>query len=849
MKTIGKGIVCSLLAAALIALPGCGKENITPPDDGIPGGDYTPITDFSDGQIEKVEQNTLYFNSPDAEWNGFLNDFFSRHVGYPTSNKVVNLDVGDGGTVWKEWETKSLMWHNSTQGLNNDRYQVIREWLNNTPVDRFGYVWSSRDDSAASYESNSYTSFDQGWPFPSMESMGPRGYGWGSNLNLSPDSAGWATRCTGFETNGQYSVQNGGYRLTPDDDSRSELRFTLTGIQQGYTFYAPFVETRFRILENEEEVMGDLYLEWTTSDGQTHSVSYAEAGTQVKDFNDGSFSGSTRLYFWMTPVEGWGSSDNLYGDTAPAVTSMSLVFRPAEGKQLSGIGFYIDYFRTDFDTRCVQNNSIFLNSVAEYYRYTGDDGYLAQMLDTCRRAFQFYLTYCDGGDGLIDQDNFVGHDGVPLAGHGISSGYFDIVSLPSEDFYFNVYYYKAIGSMLYLERMAEAAGITSEGKSVVSKPDFSGEEEYTQTQQSLAALQESTLSAIRSTFWNEEKGRFIEGFNDWSGSLKRYTSGTSEAETKIAQIASRGDEFDLGFLAFNLEAVASGIATDAQAEAILSWADGSRIIEGDDSTGADLYTFDCAPRFNTVNNDYWYYCGVATDENYPFTQQVQNGGSCLWISYYDLMARFETLGMDSFSKRLEEIIDWYSDVSQAYAEAEENGYTNTAKEFYRAYYYDLGKCSSGAYDVFNQKYNPNGFVLQGQVNGKDSAGGLGLDAEFLENSVLYAAIPDAILGLSSTEYRTLTVSPSLPDGFDWFKLENLAFCYRKYDCCVGSNFVRISNVSKLQDRSDDFWLTVRFAKPQTPFRVYVDGQITDYTDEGDTVSVTVPFKSTFVKIG
>lgn len=102
----------------------------------------------------------------------------------------------------------------------------------------------------------------------------------------------------------------------------------------------------------------------------THSVSYAEAGTQIKDFNDGSFKSSVRLYFWMAPVEGWGSSDNVYGDTAPAVTSMSLVFKPAEGKQLSGIGFYIDYFRTDFDTRCAQNNAIFLDSIAEYYRYT-----------------------------------------------------------------------------------------------------------------------------------------------------------------------------------------------------------------------------------------------------------------------------------------------------------------------------------------------------------------------------------------------------------------------------------------------------------------------------------------------
>ena len=94
MNKFGKGAFSVLLAAALFALPACGGKE-TPPED-PPEENYTPITDFSDGQIDKVTESTLYFNSPNAEWNDFLNDYFSRHIGYPTSNKVVNLDVGDG---------------------------------------------------------------------------------------------------------------------------------------------------------------------------------------------------------------------------------------------------------------------------------------------------------------------------------------------------------------------------------------------------------------------------------------------------------------------------------------------------------------------------------------------------------------------------------------------------------------------------------------------------------------------------------------------------------------------------------------------------------------------------------
>lgn len=101
----------------------------------------------------------------------------------------------------------------------------------------------------------------------------------------------------------------------------------------------------------------------------------------------------------------------------------------------------------------------------------------------------------------------------------------------------------------------------------------------------------------------------------------------------------------------------------------------------------------------------------------------------------------------------------------------------------------------------------------------------------------------------------LCVSPDLPSGTEYMKLENLAWRYMKYDLCVGNNFVRISDVDYLQDTNyqNDLTLRITFKKPASAYRVYVNGQMTSegVTEAGDTVVVEVAFTSQdlFVKIG
>ena len=131
---------------------------------------------------------------------------------------------------------------------------------------------------------------------------------------------------------------------------------------------------------------------------------------------------------------------------------------------------------------------------------------------------------------------------------------------------------------------------------------------------------------------------------------------------------------------------------------------------------------------------------------------------------------------------------------------------------------------------------------------------MGLDAEFLENSILSAAIPFSFFGLDVRD-DNLCVSPNLPSDVEYMKKENLAFRYLKYDLCIGNNFVRITDVDYLQvvDGQEGLMMTVRFRKPTSAYRVYLNGEIleTGVEEEGDTVVVQVPFdgRDTFVKIG
>ena len=105
--------------------------------------------------------------------------------------------------------------------------------------------------------------------------------------------------------------------------------------------------------------------------------------------------------------------------------------------------------------------------------------------------------------------------------------------------------------------------------------EYYGETAEVQKYNELAA---KSKDAYNKLFWDDAKGRYITSVN------------------------VNGDRIDFGMTMVNYYAVAYGLADKEKAERIYEWLDGKRIIEGDTSTGADIYgEFVYSSRSNTVD--------------------------------------------------------------------------------------------------------------------------------------------------------------------------------------------------------------------------------------------------------
>ena len=131
------------------------------------------------------------------------------------------------------------------------------------------------------------------------------------------------------------------------------------------------------------------------------------------------------------------------------------------------------------------------------------------------------------------------------------------------------------------------------------------------------------------------------------------------------------------------------------------------------------------------------------------------------------------------------------------------------------------------------------------MQGAGTAGGIGLDEEFLESALLLATIPYGFFGIDSSNYNVLSITPSLPSSLNWWKMENLRYHDVNYDLSVGKDFVQISYVKGFPT---GLQISVTLPKAEGQ-QVYVDGvATTDYVTQGNMVTVTVPFKACKVQV-
>ncbi|WP_251617842.1 hypothetical protein [Pumilibacter muris] len=725
----------------------------------------------------KKSDSLVYFGSSDNEFNDFLNDFAHRHLRYDEES-VGNLTVADAASVMfeREWDSLALSWFDSAS-LPKNNLNLLKQWFSRVVVDKFGYVWSSDNVNVGDLTAGPVF-FRQGWPFPTYKESLENAPGFEFN---DSDLQGFTCNVEGA------TVQNGVYTFSSNKLTQDAVYENTT--LNVNTVHSPFLELAIAVNKRsgaDAANVDDLYVYWKRKGDADYSeermVKQSEFATICEPIGE-SFSRTLFLPMYLHPM--WGNDTD--------ITAIKIVLRPQEGKTMK-IRSRLNYLRFNYDTRQSANAALLLTAARNYYGFTHDYDDLKTNLNRYRSALQFMLTHLKGESGLLDLGYFAGHDGLVLdenyqrkLGHGIGDNYWDILSLPQINLSSNIYFYKAVCAMRDLEIMAERENIKIEKPQVKGADDWSADVKYTHDSASLTSLAELVKSRINEYFWNEKTGRLHIGYN-------------------------MGDDnpVDFGYVVFNLEAIAEDILTGDKAKSVMDWISGKRIVESDTSKGADIYKFEFAPRTSTVRNNMQYvWPWIAS--NQPFGRQVQDGGSVLWASYYDIAARLKVYGANDAWARFKEINEWYKKVKAA---------GGSGRSFYRDYYDELW-------------FEDKDFALQG--GGKD--GGLGLDEEFIESAILFAALPLGFMGLNGSADGVLTVSPNVPSQMSYFEVENLMFAGIKYDMVASRYSVGISSVRG----------TVQNEKVKIKFRVgegyeiLVDGEKVEASREGEFLTATVPF--------
>jgi len=383
------------------------------------------------------------------------------------------------------------------------------------------------------------------------------------------------------------------------------------------------------------------------------------------------------------------------------IESIRINLAPGE----SDLDFEIDSFFTVYDTRQTLNNPTYIFACWNYFKWSGDVGFLRRRINQMRQALRFQQNVMGGLEYNHIRNTMPGHDGtagltlLPNGGkkvnhgHGIGSNYWDILAFGWDDMYATSQYYASVLVMARIEEM------------VAANPGWDVAAGYDAFDPKILRAHASKVKEVANEkFWNPGKGRFC------------------------GAIDKNGEGHDYGFTFVNLEAIWYGIATDEHAESIMEWISGKRIIEGETSTGADLYRFRFGPRATTIRNLDWYQFIWTGPESIPWGGQVQDGGAVLGFTFFDLWSRLKVLGADNAWQRLLEILDWEKDVWAA------GGY----REFY--------------------KDGKQGTTLQGG----GTAGGIGIDAEFFESSLMPSIVTYGFMGIDP-QGRSLKIAPDLPE--------------------------------------------------------------------------------------
>jgi hypothetical protein len=589
---------------------------------------------------------------------------------------------GPQATLWDQWLPDALLWPAAGPDLSS----MDRRWakaLSARRIDAEGYVSTHQHDGPAHAE---------GWPFP----MWHNGKG-----------VGWHFAGTGVPAYDAPRADPKTWKLSGAAGREiGATGWTLELNEAGATaeppaieldpFHAPFVRLNWWAKGLEES---HPYLEWTTRENSEFS------SERRLLFNPARGDSETRTMLALYKHPQWKGT----------ITRLRLCFDNPAGASVT-----VKSFHTAYDSRQNINNTFFVRGCWAYFNWTGDVEFLGSNIGRIRKAMRYAMDEFDTRRRKLIYTPWVGHDGRSgiqrdadgskhvLPGRGIGNNYWDILPFGGEDCLATIYYYDAVLAMADLEEriasLSPSPGIPGEGKADAA--GVRAGEGFAFDPRDLRAHAAEVKNFAGRHFWNEKAGRFI------------------------ACIDADGISHDYGFTFLNCEAIYHDFATAEQAQSIYDWLDGKRTVEGDSSTGADIYRWRFGPRSTTRRNLDWYVWCWSNPESVPWGYQVQDGGAVLGWSYHDLMARLKTLGPDNAARRLAEIIQWFDEVQEAGG--------------YRTYY--------------------EGHPERGTMQGANVAGGLGLDKEFVESVLVPQVMLYGFMGIRATP-KALYVSPRLPA--DW----------------------------------------------------------------------------------
>lgn len=619
-------------------------------------------------------------------------------------------------TMWDMWMPGSVLW---IQSPTQQQYaDGLRQSLTDRHISDEGYVSTHQHRGLAHFH---------GWPFPLWTQVG--GHGWhfsmagipfGKEFNVFPATSTQGWKIEGF-SGGGINEQKGlelkiekprAVLTTPDINVKS--------------FVAPFI-----------------VIEWYNSNMPAAAKCFLEYKTK----QDPDFSPQRRVHFdpepqsqnqvfTMVPIyklPGWADRE---------ITGLRLVFEDAQGAEIT-----IQSIFTGVDSRHPINNFAFIEGCVDYVSWTGDINFLRQQVDCMRLSLLYAIDEFGIEKYHCVNVPWVGHDGrsgleydqkgqkIIRHGRGIGNNYYDLLPFGGKDCYATVYAYRAISQMAKIEAIiSERPEWNIPATGLVFDPFY------------LSNLAANVRKTATKLFWNDETGRFVSA------------------------VDADGKAWDYGFVFLNLEAMYYDFALDWQKREIMNWLDGKRIVDGDTSTGSDIYRWRFAPRCTTKRNLDYYVSVWSQPEILNWGDQIQDGGAALAWSFHDIIERIKLNGPGDAWQRLREILQWYRETQ--------------AEGGYRAYYSKPGR---------------------GTLQGGGTAGGLGMDQEFVESLLLARTMTEGFLGIKA-HTDGLEISPRLAPDWPSLNIKGIVFRQSELSITAGRDGTITIRVEKTKDKALNLYL-------------------------------------------